>query len=406
MRKKINLMAGVVLLSAVAGSHAFAQKKYDTGATDTQIKLGNIMPYSGPASAYAVIGKAEEAYFKMINDQGGVNGRMIDFISYDDGYSPPKAVEQVRRLVENDEVLAVFSPMGVASNTAIQKYLTGRKIPHLFPAANANKFSDPKNFPWTMGPAATGNISEGLIYAAYLLKEKPGEKIAILYQNDDFGKELVKGLKDGLGDKASLIVAEASYEVSDPTIDSQIASLKHSGANVLFSVATAKFASQSIRRVAQIGWSPLHIIPSVVASIGAVITPAGFENSQGIVSGTILKDPSDRRWDNDPGMKAYLAFLEKHMPKANKVDNALQLGYTAAQIMVQVLKQCGDDLTRENVMKQAANLKDVSLDLLLPGIVVNTSPTNFAPIRQLQLMRLKGEQWQTFGDVLKASAVD
>jgi branched-chain amino acid transport system substrate-binding protein len=406
MQRRLGLMAGIIMLTAVAGSEASAQKKYDTGASDTEIKLGNIMPYSGPASAYAVIGKTEEAYFKMINDQGGINGRKINFISNDDGYSPPKAVEQVRRLVESDEVLAIFSPMGVPSNTAIQKYLNGRKIPHLFPASNASKWNDPKNFPWTMGPIGPGYISEGQIYAAYLLKEKPGEKIAVLYQNDDFGKELLKGLKEGLGNKASLVVAEASYDVTEPTIDSQIVSLKHSGAVVLLSFTTPKFASQSIRRVSQIGWTPLHIIPSVAASIGAVIVPAGFENAQDIVSGTIVKDTSDPRWSNDPGLKSYLAFLEKNMPQANKSDVLLQYGYAAAQVMVQVLKQCGDDLTRLNVMKQAASLKDVPSDVLLPGIVVNTSPTNYAPIRQLQLMRLKGEQWQTFGEILQASGTE
>jgi branched-chain amino acid transport system substrate-binding protein len=345
MQRTLGLMAGLTMLTAVAGGEAFAQKRYDPGATDTEIKLGNTMPYSGPASAYAVIGKTEDAYFKVINDQGGINGRKIKFLSNDDSYSPPKAVEQVRRLVESDEVLAIFSPMGVPSNTAIRKYLNERKIPHLFPASSASKWNDPKNFPWTMGPIGPGYISEGQIYAAYLLKEKPGEKIAVLYQNDDFGKELLRGLKEGLGNKASLVVAEASYEVTEPTIDSHIVSLKRSGAGVLLSFATPKFAAQSIRRVAQIGWNPIHIIPSVAASITAVIAPAEFENAQDLVSGTIMKDTSDPRWNNDPGLNAYLSFLEKNMPQANKSDVLFQFGYAAAQVMVQVLKQCGDDLT-------------------------------------------------------------
>lgn len=400
-KRLIQVMGTALVLTAVTSS-AFAQKKYDVGATDTEIKLGNIMPYSGPASAYGAIGKAEEAYFRKINDEGGINGRKIKFISYDDGYSPPKAVEQARKLVESDEVLALVSPMGTPSNSAIQKYLNLKKVPHLFPATNASKWADPVNFPWTMGPVGMGYLSEGRVFATYLLKEKPGEKIAVLYQNDDFGKELLKGLKAGLGDKASLVVAEAGYEVSDPTIESQIVTLKHSGATVLMSFATPKFVSQSIKRVAQIGWTPLHFVPSVASSIGTVIAPAGFENAQGVVSATIIKDTADPQWKDDAGMKAYLAFLAKYMPDANKSDALLEYGYSTAQVIVQVLKQCGDDLTRENVMKQAASLRDVSSDVLIPGILVNTSATNFAPIQQSQLMRFKGERWENFGSLLRA----
>lgn len=400
-KRLIQVMGTALVLTAVTSS-AFAQKKYDVGATDTEIKLGNIMPYSGPASAYGAIGKAEEAYFRKINDEGGINGRKIKFISYDDGYSPPKAVEQARKLVESDEVLALVSPMGTPSNSAIQKYLNLKKVPHLFPATNASKWADPVNFPWTMGPVGMGYLSEGRVFATYLLKEKPGEKIAVLYQNDDFGKELLKGLKAGLGDKASLVVAEAGYEVSDPTVESQIVTLKHSGATVLMSFATPKFVSQSIKRVAQIGWTPLHFVPSVASSIGTVIAPAGFENAQGVVSATIIKDTADPQWKDDAGMKAYLAFLAKYMPDANKSDALLEYGYSTAQVIVQVLKQCGDDLTRENVMKQAASLRDVSSDVLIPGILVNTSATNFAPIQQSQLMRFKGERWENFGSLLRA----
>jgi len=400
--KRLIQVTGTAFVLAAVTSSAFAQKKYDVGATDTEIKLGNIMPYSGPASAYGAIGKAEEAYFRKINDEGGINGRKIKFVSYDDGYSPPKAVEQARKLVESDEVLALVSPMGTPSNSAIQKYLNLKKVPHLFPATNASKWADPVNFPWTMGPVGMGYLSEGRVFATYLLKEKPGEKIAVLYQNDDFGKELLKGLKAGLGDKASLIVAEAGYEVSDPTIESQIVTLKHSGATVLMSFATPKFVSQSIKRVAQIGWTPLHFVPSVASSIGTVIAPAGFENAQGVVSATIIKDTADPQWKDDAGMKAYLAFLAKYMPDANKSDALLEYGYSTAQVIVQVLKQCGDDLARENVMKQAASLRDVSSDVLIPGILVNTSATNFAPIQQSQLMRFKGERWENFGDILRA----
>lgn len=400
--KRLIQVTGTAFVLAAITSSAFAQKKYDVGATDTEIKLGNIMPYSGPASAYGAIGKAEDAYFRKINDEGGINGRKIKFISYDDGYSPPKAVEQARKLVESDEVLALVSPMGTPSNSAIQKYLNLKKVPHLFPATNASKWADPVNFPWTMGPVGMGYLSEGRVFATYLLKEKPGEKIAVLYQNDDFGKELLKGLKAGLGDKASLIVAEAGYEVSDPTIESQIVTLKHSGATVLMSFATPKFVSQSIKRVAQIGWTPLHFVPSVASSIGTVIAPAGFENAQGVVSATIIKDTADPQWKDDAGMKAYLAFLAKYMPDANKSDALLEYGYSTAQVIVQVLKQCGDDLTRENVMKQAASLRDVSSDVLIPGILVNTSATNFAPIQQSQLMRFKGERWENFGGLLRA----
>lgn len=402
LSKRLIQVTGTVFVLAAVTSSAFAQKKYDVGATDTEIKLGNIMPYSGPASAYGAVGKAEEAYFRKINDEGGINGRKIKFISYDDGYSPPKAVEQARKLVESDEVLALVSPMGTPSNSAIQKYLNLKKVPHLFPATNASKWADPVNFPWTMGPVGMGYLSEGRVFATYLLKEKPGEKIAVLYQNDDFGKELLKGLKAGLGDKSSLIVAEAGYEVSDPTIDSQIVGLKHSGATVLMSFATPKFVSQSIKRVAQIGWTPLHFVPSVASSIGTVIAPAGFENAQGVVSGTIIKDPADPRWKDDVGMKAYVEFLAKYMPEANKADALLEYGYSTAQVIVQVLKQCGDNLTRENVMKQAASLRDVSSDVFIPGILVNTSATNFAPIQQSQLMRFKGERWENFGDLLRA----
>jgi branched-chain amino acid transport system substrate-binding protein len=389
----------VIAFAAMNGS-ALAQKKYDTGATDTEIKLGNIMPYSGPASAYGVIGKIEDAYFKMINEQGGINGRKINFVSYDDGYSPPKAVEQARKLVESDEVLFLFGPLGTPSNSAIQKYLNSKKVPQLFVATGATKFGDYKDFPWTMGwqPAYQ---SEGRIYAKYLLKEKPGAKIAVMYQNDDFGKDLLKGLKDGLGDKAAtMIVGEESYEVSEPTIDSHIVKLKSTGADVYFSMTTPKFSAQSIKKVAELGWAPMYFQSNVGASVGSVLQPAGFENAQGLLSAAYAKDGADPQWDNDEGMKKFYAFLAKYAPDANKADGSVVFGYGQAQTMVQVLKQAGDDLTRENIMKQAASLKNFAPDTLLPGVKINTSATDFYPIEQLQMMQFKGQKWDLFGPII------
>jgi branched-chain amino acid transport system substrate-binding protein len=388
----------VIAFAAMSGT-ALAQKKYDTGATDTEIKIGNIMPYSGPASAYGVIGKTEEAYFKKVNAEGGINGRKVNFITYDDAYSPPKAVEQVRKLVESDETLVVFNSLGTPSNTAIQKYLNSKKVPQLFVATGATKWNDPKNFPWTMGWQPSYQ-SEARIYAKFLTKEKPDAKIAILYQNDDFGKDYLKGLKDGLGAKASMIIAEESYETTEPTIDSHIVKLKATGADVFLNIATPKFAAQAIKKLAEIDWKPMHIVTNVSASVGAVIKPAGFENAQGILSAAYAKDGADSQWDNDPGMKKLFAFLEKYYPDANKLDGAVVYGYGAAQTMVKVLEMCGDNLTRENVMKQAASLKDFTPDTLLPGVKINTSATDFAPIEQLQMMRFKGEKWELFGDII------
>ena len=401
---RLAIASAALALFAASSTAALAQKKYDTGATDTEIKIGNIMPYSGPASAYGVIGKTEAAYFKKINDAGGINGRKINFVSYDDGYSPPKAVEQARKLVESDEVLVVFNPLGTPSNTAIQKYLNAKKVPQLFVATGATKWNDPKDFPWTMGWQPNYQ-SESHIYAKYLLKEKPGAKIAILYQNDDYGKDYVKGLKDELGPKAaSMIVAEESYETTEPSIDGHIVKLKATGADVFFDVTTPKFAAQAIKKSKEIDWKMLHILNNVAASVGSVIKPAGFENSQGIMSAAYLKDASDPQWDNDAGMKEFLDFLAKDFPEGNKLDGSVIVGFGVAQTMVQVLKQCGDNLTRENIMKQAANLKDFRTEVLLPGIKINTSPTDFAPISQLQLMRFKGEKWELFGDVISGDA--
>jgi branched-chain amino acid transport system substrate-binding protein len=396
----LGAFSAALAVLAATSSGALAQKKYDTGATDTEIKIGNIMPYSGPASAYGVIGKTEEAYFRKVNAEGGINGRKINFISYDDGYSPPKTVEQARKLVESDEVLIVFNPLGTPPNTAIQKYMNSKKVPQLFVATGATKWNDPKDFPWTMGWQPNYQ-SESRIYAKYILKEKPDAKIAILYQNDDYGKDYVKGLKDGLGAKAaSMIVAEESYETTEPTIDSHIVKLKSTGADVFFNVTTPKFAAQAIKKIAEIEWKPLHLLNNVSASIGSVIKPAGPQNAQGIISSTYLKDPTDPQWKNDAGMKAWNEFLDKYYPEANRTDASVMYAYTVAQGLVHVLKACGDNLTRENIMKQAASIKGLELGGLVPGIKVNTSATNFAPIAQLQLMKFNGDQWDLFGEII------
>ncbi|MFN5687336.1 ABC transporter substrate-binding protein [Bradyrhizobium sp.] len=401
--QQLRIAALATAVIALTSGGALAQKKYDTGASDTEIKIGNIMPYSGPASAYGVIGKTEEAYFKKINAEGGINGRKITFVTYDDAYSPPKAVEQVRKLVESDEVLLVFNPLGTPSNSAIQKYLNSKKIPQLFVATGATKWNDPKNFPWTMGWQPSYQ-SEGRIYAKYLLKDKPGAKIGVLFQNDDFGKDYLKGLKDGLGDKAaSMIVMEESYETSEPSIDGHIVKLKASGADVFFSVTTPKSAAQAIKKLAEIDWHPLHLVVNVSASVGSVIKPAGFENSQGILSAAYAKDAADAQWDNDPGMKKFFEFLQQYYPDANKLDSSVVYGYGAAQTLVKVLQMCGDDLTRANVMKQAASLKDFTPDTMLPGVKINTSATDFAPIDQLQMMRFKGEKWELFGEAISGA---
>ena len=402
----INLRLGAIpaalALLAATSSGALAQKKYDTGASDTEIKIGNIMPYSGPASAYGVIGKTEEAYFKKINAEGGINGRKITFVTYDDAYSPPKTVEQARKLVESDEVLIVFNPLGTPPNSAIQKYMNQKKVPQLFVATGATKWNDPKEFPWTMGWQPNYQ-SETQIYAKYILKNTPNAKIAVLYQNDDYGKDYLKGLKDGLGAKAaSMIVMEESYEVSEPTIDSHIVKLKSTGADVFMNITTPKFAAQAIKKNMEIGWKPLHFLNNVSASIGSVIKPAGPENAQGIISSAYLKDPTDPQWKNDAGMKAWNEFLDKYYPEANRADASVMYAYTVAQGLVHVLKACGDNLTRENIMKQAANIKDLALGGLLPGVKVNTSPTDFAPLAQLQLERFKGETWELFGEILSA----
>ena len=401
---RVGAFSAALALLAATSSGALAQKKYDTGASDTEIKIGNIMPYSGPASAYGVIGKTEEAYFKKINAEGGINGRKINFVSYDDAYSPPKTVEQARKLVESDEVLIVFNSLGTPPNSAIQKYLNSKKVPQLFVATGATKWNDPKEFPWTMGWQPNYQ-SESQIYAKYILKNKPDAKIAVLYQNDDYGKDYLKGFKDGLGAKAaSMIIVEESYEVSQPTIDSNIVKLKSLNADVFFNVTTPKFAAQAIKKMNEIGWKPLHFLNNVSASIGSVIKPAGMENAQDIISSQYLKDPTDAQWKDDAGMKAWNEFLDKYYPEANRADASVMFGYTVAQGLVHVLKASGDNLTRENVMKQAASIKDLELGGLLPGIKVNTSATDFAPISSVQLIKFKGDTWERFGEILSGDA--
>jgi branched-chain amino acid transport system substrate-binding protein len=377
-------------------------KDYGPGVTDKEIKIGNTGPYSGPASSYSAVPKSQVAYWKMINDQGGINGRMINFISYDDAYTPPKTVEMARKLVEEDQVLLIASPLGTPTNSAIWHYMNQKKVPQLFVATGATKWDDPKGHPWTIGWQPNYQ-SEGRIYATYILKEKPNGKIGVLYQNDDFGKDYLKGVKDGLGDKASMVVVEATYETTDPTVDSQVVDMKAKGIDVFVNTAIPKFAAQAIRKAAEIGWQPLHVLSSIGNSVGATLKPAGFENAKDIVSDFYLKDPSDPKWKDDSGFKTWLAFMDKYMPEADKSDAGNIAGSSLAAMTAQVLKQCGDDLTRENVMKQAASLHDVSVPMLLPGVTANTSPTDFAPLKQVQMGKFDGQRWNLFGDLLKGA---
>jgi len=385
---------------ALAALPARAAKQYGPGVSDTEVKVGNTCFYSGPASSYGTIGKAEAAYFRMLNDQGGVNGRKITFISYDDAYSPPKTAEQTRRLVEEDGVLLMLNPLGTPTNSAIQHYLNQKKVPQLFVATGATKWDDPKHFPWTIGWQPNYQ-SEGRAYAAYILEHKPEGKIGVLYQNDDFGKDYLKGVRDGLGDKAkSMIVVAASYETTDPTVDSQIIGMKSAGADVFVNNAIPKFAAQSIRKAAELEWKPLHILSSIGNSVAATLKPAGLENAKDLVSDFYLKDPTDPQWKDDPGYKDWVAFMDKYYPEGDKTDAGNVVGPCFAQTFVQVLKQCGDDLTRENIMKEAANLHDFTVPMLLPGIKINTSPTDFAPIKQIQMGSFDGERWRLFGPLI------
>jgi branched-chain amino acid transport system substrate-binding protein len=390
---------GLLLATALA----FAAGQYGPGASDTEIKIGNTMPYSGPASAYGIIGKTEAAYIAMVNEQGGINGRKINFISRDDGYSPPKTVEQVRQLVEQDQVLFLFSTLGTPTNVAIHGYLNDNKVPQLFVATGADQWNDPKHFPWTMGLIPSYG-TESHIYGRYILENLPAAKIAVLYQNDDYGKDYLNGLRAGLGVKAGkMIVATQSYETTDPTVDSQIVALQGSGANVLLTVAIPKFAAQAIRKVYDIGWKPTHFLNSVANSVGTVMKTAGLEKGVGIISAAFAKDPTDPQWQDTPEYKEWLAFMKKYNASANLADVQAGIGYSYAQTLVAVLKASGDNLTRENIMKQAASLHDLKLPMLLPGITLSTSATDFAPIKQMQLMKFDGNTWQLFGEVISGS---
>jgi branched-chain amino acid transport system substrate-binding protein len=387
------------LLAVAVASTADAQKKYDPGATDTEIKIGNIMPYSGPASAYATIGKTEAAYFNKINAEGGINGRKITFISYDDGYVPSKTVEQARKLVESDEVLLIFNSLGTANNTAIQRYMNAKKVPQLFVATGAAKWNDPKNFPWTMGWQPNYQ-TEARIYAAYILKTHPGKTIGVLYQNDDFGKDYVLGLREGLGDQASkLILVEASYETTSPTVDSQVVQIRTANPDIFINISTPKFAAQAIKKLGELKWNPIHFLSNVSVSVGSVLKPAGYEYSQSILSAAYLKDPKDPQWKNDPGLNEWRAVMTKWYPEGDQEDAATVYGYGVAKGLEQLLRQCKDDLTRENIMKQAANL-NFEIGIYLPGTKIKTSPTDFAPLEQLQMMRFKGESWELFGPLM------
>lgn len=400
MAIRSGLARGAVALFAALGTGSAAVAgNYDTGVTDTTIKLGETLPYSGPVSAYAVIGKAELAYFKMINEKGGINGRKVELLSNDDAYSPSKTVEQVRRLVESDEVFAMFSMVGTAPNIAAQKYLNVKKVPQLFPSTGASRWNDPKHFPWTSGWQPTYK-TEGRIYAKWILATKPDAKIAVITPNEDAGKDYLAGFKEGLGDHVKQIVAEATYESSDPTVDSQIVAFKAAGADVLFDECTPKFAAQAIKKAAELGWKPQIILPAVSNSVGAVLTPAGLDNSVGIVTGAFMKDPGDPRWANDPGMKAWRDWMTTYNSGADVADVLNVTGYTMAQTMELALQRAGNDLTRANLMKQVQSFKNDELPMLLPGIKLNTTPDQVVPITQLQLARFNGKSWEVFGDVL------
>ena len=389
------------LFLAPTTTHVLAEKKYGPGVTDTEIKLGQTMPYSGPASALGTTGRAEAAYFAMVNANGGVNGRKIKLISLDDGYSPPKTVEQTRKLVESEQVLALFSPLGTAANSAIHKYVNAKKVPHLFINSNLMRWADPEHFPWTIQTIRPPFELDAKFFADYILKARPNAKIAVLYQNDDYGKDYLKGLKAALGDKADkMIVAEASYELTDPTVDSQIVTLKGSGADTFADFTTPKFGAQAIRKTYDIGWRPLHLIAFPSSSVGAVLRPAGLGKAVGLISSAVLKDPSDPQWRDDSAVKAYLAWAKQRYPEGDPGDWNNVLGYTSAQLMVEVLKHCGDELTREKLLRQATDIKDLQLPMMLPGIKINTSPKDYLPVEQAQLMRFDGERWVRFGDIV------
>ncbi len=396
MRYLMAIAAAALCLSAPA----HAQKKYGPGASDSEVKVGNFMPYSGPASAYGILGKIEAAYVKMLNDNGGINGRRINFISYDNAYSPTKSVEQTRKLVESDEVLFLFQTNGTPSNSAILKYVNQKKVPHIMLGTGGTNFGDnPTAFPWTM-PFNAPYQAEGRIYAKYILQNFPNAKIGVLFQNDDYGRDIYKGLRDGLGDKASLIISEAPFDVADSTVDSQIVKLRAAGADLFVNFASPKFAAMALRKLGELGWKPVHILCNVSSSVAAVIRPAGFDNAQDVISAHYIKDPTDPAWKDDPALKEWEAFLQKYAPDADRSNSAVLYAYGAAQVLEHILRKAGDDLTRENIMKQATSLKGFAPASLLPGITMNTSSTDYFPVKQMQMMRFKGERWELFGSVI------
>jgi branched-chain amino acid transport system substrate-binding protein len=397
--------AAIAVSSLVLMNAAFAQKSYSPGASDTEIKIGNFVPYRGPASAYGIVGKVEVAYVKMLNDKGGINGRKINYISYDDAYSPPKAVEQTRKLVEDDEVLFLYQTLGTPSNTAIMKYMNQKKVPQLMVSSGGTKFGDHNANPWTM-PFNAPYQAEGRIYATYILKNYPNAKIAVLVPNDEYGKDIYKGIRDGLGEKTSMIISEATYETSDPTVDSQMVKLKTSGADMFLNLTTPKFAAMAMRKMGELGWKPVHILNNVAASVGAVIKPAGYENAQDAITASYVKDPTDPLWKDDPAIKEWEAFLDKYVPDADKANSLLLYAYAASQVMEQIVRQAGDNLTRENIMKQAESLKDLKIGAMIPGIVFNTSATDHFPLEQMQLLRFKGEKWEMSGPVIEGRITD
>ncbi len=400
MWNRRTLLTSIAAATLLPTSRARAEEM--PGITDKEIKIGNTNPHSGPASAYGMIANTEVAFFKMVNDRGGIGGRMITYISLDDGYSPPRTVEQTRRLVEQEGVAFMFQGLGTPPQTAVRQYLNAKKVPQLFVATGADKFGDPEHFPWTMGYNPSYR-TESAIYGKYLLKQKPDAKIAVLYQNDDFGKDYLAGLRQGLGDAyAKMVIKEVSYETTDPTIDSQVITLQGSGADVLVTAATPKWAAQTIRKVADVGWKPLHFMSNVSISVGSVITPAGAEKAAGMISAAYGKDQTDPQWAHDPGMTEWRGFMKQYMPDADLTDQNIPYAYAAAGTLMQVLKQCGDNLSRANIMKQAASLTDLELPTLLPGIRINTSAANFHPIRSLQLQRWTGKAWELFGSVISA----
>ncbi|MEH6528213.1 MAG: ABC transporter substrate-binding protein [Sneathiella sp.] len=404
LRKNIFVTAAAALAIGLGASAAQAEPKYGPGVSDTEIKLGGIHPFSGPVAAYGILGTAISAYFEKVNDEGGVNGRKLVYVDLDDGYSPPKTKEQARRLVEKDKVLAIVNPLGTPTNSAIHKYMNKNKVPHLFVSSGAAKWAQPEKFPWTMGFQPT-YATEGRVFARYVLENNPNAKIGILYQNDDYGRDYVSGFKEVLGDKAdTMIVSEQTYEATDPTVDSQIANLKAAGADVFFNVSTSKFAAMAIRKAHDIGWKPLHLLNSVSASVNAVMKPAGFDKSEGIITILYMKDPTDPAWADDAEYKEWLAFMEKYYPKGDRDNYLNALAYAIAQTTVQTLEQSGDDLTRENVMKQAANLRNFRAKMVLPGIFVNTSPTDYAPLEAVQLQRFENGHWVRFGEIISAES--